>query len=123
MYSKTLFFQCADRKHRTPISYNKRISQSLNCSDCKREQKEAMKEKLRQEEEQQSKYMSQKQEEMFRKAREEMERELQNNSFNSKQGNFKGYPRFDSYSQEQTQAYDSNRLAAIEHEINKIAIE
>ena len=82
-----------------------------------------MKEKLRQEEEQQSKYMSQKQEEMFRKAREEMERELQNNSFNSKQGNFKGYTRFDSYSQEQTQAYDSNRLAAIEHEINKIAIE
>jgi len=111
LYSKILNFRCAERKHCTPISYNKRISQSLSCQHCKREQKEALKEKLRQEEEQQSKYISQMQEQMFRKAREEMEKELKNNFFDSRQG-FNGHPRFNSYSHDQS--YDSNRLAAIE---------
>lgn len=121
IYSKTLNFKCAESKHCMPVSYNKRISQSLSCSDCKREQKEAIKEKLRQEEEQQSKYISQMQEEMFRKAREEMERELKSNSFDSRQAGFNAHPRFNSYAQ-QTQ-YDSNRLASIEQEINKTAMD
>lgn len=64
-----------------PISYNKRVSQIASCTDCKREQKEALKEKLRREEEQQSKYISEMQEQMFRKAREDMERELKSNRF------------------------------------------
>ena len=51
------------------------------------------------------------QEQMFRKAREEMEKELKNNFFDSRQG-FNGHPRFNSYSHDQS--YDSNRLAAIE---------
>lgn len=79
LYSKSLAFRCPDRKHCMPISYNKRVSQIASCADCKREQKEALKEKLRREEEQQSKYISEMQEQMFRKAREDMERELQSN--------------------------------------------
>lgn len=44
MYSDNLAFRCPDRKHLMPISYNKRISQSMSCAECRREQKEAIKE-------------------------------------------------------------------------------
>lgn len=58
IFSTNLSYRCPERKHSLPLSYNKRVSQILNCADCKREQKEALKQKLRQEEEQQSKYIS-----------------------------------------------------------------
>lgn len=62
------------------------------------------------------------QEEMFRKAREEMERELSSNSFNYRQGGHSSHSSFNSYHHEQTRAFQSDRLAVIEQEINKNAI-
>lgn len=123
LYAKNLSFKCPERRHCTPISYNKRISQVLNCADCKREQKEALKEKIRQEEEQQSKHISQMQEEMFRKAREEMERELKHGSYQQKSGAYTSYHHQSAFSQNQSQAYEAERLAAIEQEVNKTAVE
>jgi len=107
LYSKILSFKCPERKHCTPISYNKRISQILSCADCKREQKEAMKERIRQEEEQQSKHISQMQEEMFRKAREEMERELRHGGYQPNSGAYSSYQQQSAFQQAQDPAYEA----------------
>lgn len=112
-YSQNLAFKCPGAKHSQPISYNKRVSQVLNCAECKREQKEAHKQKLRQEEEQQSRYISQMQEEMFRKAREEMERELLNQR-EQRHGAYQSYQRSGAYSSSPAHAFEAERLAAIE---------
>lgn len=122
LYSDNLAFRCPDRKHCTPISYNKRISQLLSCADCRRESKEAIKEQLRREEEQQNNHISQMQEEMFRRAREEMEKELFNHQ-QQKTGAYTSYQQFTAYSQKQAEVNETERLAAIEKEVNKTAMQ
>ncbi len=97
LYS-SLSFRCPDRRHCIPISYNKRVTQILSCADCRKEQKEAVKEQHRREEEQQNNNISKMQEEMFRKAREEMERELQDGRMQQQNGAYSSYQKFAAYS-------------------------
>lgn len=96
LFSKDLSFRCPAANHCVPILNFKKVSATLSCAECKKDQREAFKQKLKQEEEEQRKYISQKQEEMFRKAREEMEREMRNNPFEQTQGAYGSYPQFGS---------------------------
>lgn len=60
---------------------------------------------------------------MFRKAREEMERELQSNANDHPHGAYTNYQQFSNYSQRQAQVSETERLAAIEQSVNKTAME
>jgi hypothetical protein len=58
LFSKHLSLKCPERKHSVPLPYSyskQRINIISQCQECKREHKEALKQKLRQEEEQQRK--------------------------------------------------------------------
>lgn len=63
------------------------------------------------------------QEQMFRKAREEMERELQSNARDQPHGAYTNYQQFSTFAQRQAQVSETERLAAIEQSVNKAAME
>ena len=60
----------------TPLSYQKRIQGNLKCASCRKDEREAVKEKLREEERLQDAYYTEMQEKMFAEARREMEKEI-----------------------------------------------
>ena len=74
MYTKKLAFKCEARNHLTKIrDCSKRYHQAIiSCADCRKEEREAAKKQMQEEERKQQAIFAQRQEEMFRKAREEM---------------------------------------------------
>lgn len=77
LYSRKLAFKC-EKNHLTKIrDCSKRLHQEVvNCADCRREEKEAVKREMMEDERRQQEIFAAKQEEMFRKARLQMENEL-----------------------------------------------
>lgn len=67
--------RCDARGHEHQITYNKKLVH-LSCLECRREEREAWKEKIRQEEEKANLIYAQMQADLFEKARREMEANL-----------------------------------------------
>lgn len=73
LYATDLTFKCLRAKHSTPISYQKRLQGNMKCTGCRKDEREAVKQRLREEERAQDEYYRQMQEKMFAEARQEME--------------------------------------------------
>ena len=84
LYGKSLYLQCLKAKHMTPLSYSKRLQGTIKCSGCRRDEREAQKQRLREEERLQDAYFTEMQEQMFAEAKRDMEAELA-------QGHFSGF--------------------------------
>lgn len=87
-YSDNLQFKCNARGHTSKIrDCSKKLPQAhISCAECRKDKKQAQR---RQQEEQEIKmqaFYAQKQEEMFRKAREQMEKEMRENPSDSNCG-------------------------------------
>lgn len=76
IYSKNLSLKCNKAKHVTELSYQKRLQGNLKCAACRKDERDAVKARLREEERLQDQYYSQMQEKMFAQARLDMEREM-----------------------------------------------
>ena len=76
LYSSNLVLKCLKAKHVTPLSYQKRLQGNLKCTSCRKDEREAIKEKLREEERLQDAYYTEMQEKMFAEARRDMEKEI-----------------------------------------------
>ena len=84
MYADNLSLKCHKSKHETVLSYQKRLQGNMKCSLCRKEEREAVKERLREEERLKDAYYTEMQEQMFAEARREMEKEMASSGF--------GYP-------------------------------
>ena len=60
----------------TALSYQKRLQGNLKCAACRKDERDAVKARLREEERLQDQYYSEMQEKMFAQARLDMEREM-----------------------------------------------
>ena len=76
IYSKNLSLRCEKAKHVTVLSYQKRLQSNLKCTACRKDERDAVKARLREEERLQDQYYSEMQEKMFAEARKDMEREM-----------------------------------------------
>ena len=77
LYSNNLVLRCLKAKHHTtPISYKHRLQANMKCAGCRKEEREAVKQRLREEERIQNEYYAKMQEQMFAQARLDMEKEL-----------------------------------------------
>lgn len=76
LYAADLTFKCIRARHSTPISYQKRLQGNMKCAGCRKDEREAVKQRLREEERAQDEYYRQMQEKMFAEARQEMEKEM-----------------------------------------------
>ena len=76
LYSSSLEFKCLKALHSTPLTYSKRLQGNMKCAGCRKDDREAAKERRREEERLQDAYYSEMQEKMFAEARREMEKEL-----------------------------------------------
>ena len=56
MFSSKLVLKCLKAKHVTPLSYNRRMQGNLKCSGCRKDEREAVKQRLREEERQKEAY-------------------------------------------------------------------
>ena len=84
MYADNLTLKCNKSKHETVLSYQKRLQGNMKCAMCRKEEREAVKERLREEERLKDAYYTEMQEQMFAEARREMEKEMASPGF--------GYP-------------------------------
>ena len=50
MYTDNLTLKCHKSKHETALSYQKRLQGNMKCTMCRKEEREAVKERLREEE-------------------------------------------------------------------------
>ena len=73
LYQTKIKLVCEKKEHEIKISYTKKL-QTLSCGECRREEREEFKEKLRIEEQRRTEMFERKQKELFEKARIEMER-------------------------------------------------
>ena len=62
LYGKSLKFKCLKAQHSTKISYSKRLQGNMSCAACRKEEREAAKERLREEERIQDAYYAELQE-------------------------------------------------------------
>ena len=76
IFATNLSLKCIRAKHSTPLFYSKRLQGNMNCAGCRKDEREAVKQRLREEERLQDEYYRQMQEKMFAEARQEMEKEL-----------------------------------------------
>ena len=81
LYGSKLTMRCVKAKHSVVLSYQRRLTSSMKCAECKKEEREAVKHRLIEEERLQDAYYSQMQEQMFAEARREMEQELAGQAF------------------------------------------
>lgn len=65
IFSQNLSLECLKSKHVTVISYQKRLQGNLKCAGCRKDERDAAKEKLREEERRQDQYYTEMQEKMF----------------------------------------------------------
>lgn len=75
LYSKKLAFMCIAKKHVTKIrDCSRRLHTGIiSCAECRKDEREAAKRAMLEEERKRQEIYAQRQEEMFRKAREEMQ--------------------------------------------------
>lgn len=100
MFAEKLSLRCNKAKHEIPLSYQRRLQVDLKCAGCKRDEREAAKKRLRDEERRQNEYYAKMQERMFQEAREEMHKKLA-------QGPTFGGPAFGASFSAQAAAFDS----------------
>lgn len=72
LYNSKISLKCERRGHEFKISYTKKLN-TLSCSDCRKEEREEWKEKLRQEELERNEQFQRQQRELFEQAKREME--------------------------------------------------
>ena len=115
LYAKKLELKCLKAKHVTPISSQKRIQANLKCASCRKNEREAVKERLREEERIQDAYYTAMQEKMFAEARREMEKEIADAGLGS------GYN--GSFGQQSSSYFmdEAQRRQLMEQRINKTA--
>ena len=76
LFQKRILLQCQNSgSHHFSISYNKKLEQ-LSCMKCRMEEKEQLKEKLKQEEELHRETLRNEQEQLYAQAKQQMDREL-----------------------------------------------
>lgn len=115
IYAPNLILKCIKAKHSTPLIYSKRIQSNMHCAECKKDEREAVKQKLKEEERLQDEYYRQMQEKMFAEARQEMEKELAANA-SSRCPQYGYYP-----THQQVFLDESARQKLIEQQINEKA--
>ena len=76
LYADNLSLRCLHGKHSTPLCYQKRLQGSMKCSGCRRDEREAVRERRREDERRQDEYYRVMQEKMFAEARCDMEKEM-----------------------------------------------
>ena len=74
LYSSKITLKCDKRGHEFKISYAKKLN-SLSCCDCRREEREEWKAKLRQEEIDRNEMFERQQRELFEQAKRDMDKE------------------------------------------------
>ena len=71
LYGSHIVLVCKQAQHMFTISYNRKLSPSfLSCADCKKQERIQQRRQAQQEEEIRSKLLEEKQEDLFKKARE-----------------------------------------------------
>jgi len=78
IYSQNLSLKCLTARPVTDLSYQKRLQRNLKCASCRKDERDAVKEKLREEERRQDQYYTEMQEKMFEQARRDMEKDMAN---------------------------------------------
>lgn len=81
-FGNSIELRCEKRGHKFAISYSKKL-RTLTCSDCKKQEKDELKEQLRREEERRNEELEKKQKELFEKARQAAMEENQRQSSSS----------------------------------------
>ena len=77
LYKNKITLLCDKKSHEFTISYSKKLN-SLGCAECRKEEREEWKEQLKQQEILRNQEYLKKQQELFIKARQEMEHEETN---------------------------------------------
>jgi len=72
LFTEKITLRCLARAHCFKITYSKKLN-CLSCADCRKEEREEWKEQLRQEEMRRNEIYTRQQQELFNKARQEME--------------------------------------------------
>ena len=94
----------------TKLNYSKRLPSSFSCAQCRKEERETRKQEIRQAEAEQHAYYAQMQEEMFSKAKEEMEAKMRS-QYNA------------DYASAAPCLDENARNQVIEQQINKLALD
>jgi len=108
LYSRSLSLKCLKAQHSTSLSYSRRLQGNLKCSACRKEERESVKQRLREEERLQDAYYTEMQEQMFAEARREMEKELASSGFKV-------------YAESTIYINEAQRQSLIEQQINQTA--
>lgn len=128
LYSTDLAFKCP-QKHLIKINRKSRAQPNIkSCADCRKAEREAQKEKIRLEEQEQQAYYAEMQERLFQKAKHDMEEEMrrtqqQTHSTFSCGSSYSYGSQYASANQGYFEADHAARQQAVEANINKVASE